>query len=146
MDLKRLLAFETMLWRVSKGNVFLKFADIDEQIESPTTGTSLYKAVFIIFFQGDALRSRVKKICEGFHASVYPCPETGGERREMMYGVNTRLSDLHTVLTQTTEHRHRLLLAAASSLRASYIKIRKMKAVYHVLNMVRRIQVTLAQF
>ena len=131
----RLPAFETMLWRVSKGNVFLKFADIDEEIESPTTGTSLYKAVFIIFYQGDALRSRVKKICEGFHASVYPCPETAGERREMMYGVNTRLSDLHTVLTQTTEHRHRLLLAAASSLRASYIKVRKMKAVYHVLNM-----------
>ena len=138
MGLNRLLAFETMLWRVSKGNVFLKFADIDEQIESPTTGTILYKAVFIIFFQGDALRSRVKKICEGFHASIYPCPETAGERREMMYGVNTRLSDLHTVLTQTTEHRHRLLQAAASSLRASYIKIRKMKAVYHVLNMVCR--------
>ena len=136
MELKRLLGFETMLWRVSKGNVFVKFADIDEQIRSPTTETSLYKAVFIIFFQGDALRSRVNKICEGFHASVYQCPGSSGERKEMMDGVNTRLSDLYTVLTQTTEQRHRLLLSAASSLRASYIKIRKMKAVYHVLNMV----------
>ena len=131
----RLLAFETMLWRVSKGNVFLKFADIEEPMEDPNSGDKLYKAVFIIFFQGDALRTRVKKICEAFHACVYPCPETPTERREMMCGVDTRLSDLDTVMHQTTDHRHRLLTLAAASLRASYVKVRKMKAVYHVLNM-----------
>lgn len=135
IDRSRLLAFETMLWRVSKGNVFLKFADIEEPMEDPNTGDKLYKAVFMIFFQGDALRTRVKKICEAFHACVYPCPETGSERREMMCGVETRLSDLDTVLHQTTEHRHRLLSVAAASLRGSYVKVRKMKAVYHVLNM-----------
>jgi len=135
IDRARLHAFEKMLWRVSMGNVFLKEADIDEQMEDPCSGDILYKAVFIIFFQGEALRSRVKKICEGFHASVYPCPGSGVERREMLGGVDTRLSDLSTILTQTTEHRRRLLIAAAESLRNSYIKVRKMKAVYHVLNM-----------
>ena len=25
--------------------------------------------------QGEVLRTKVKKICEGFHAAVYPCPE-----------------------------------------------------------------------
>ena len=43
-----------------------------------------------IVIQGEELKSRVKKICEGFHASVYPCPEKAGEREEMMVGVNTR--------------------------------------------------------
>merc|ERR1712110_91679 len=89
----------------------------------------------MVFFQGDALRSRVKKICEAFHAQVYPCPETATERREMMCGVDTRLADLVTVLSQTTDHRTRLLVAAATSLRSHYVKVRKMKAVYHVLNM-----------
>merc|ERR1719285_658111 len=32
------------------------------------------------------------------------------------------------------EHRHRLLIAAATNLRANYVKVRKMKAVYHILN------------
>ncbi len=134
LDRKRMIGFERMLWRVSKGNVFVKFADIDEQMEDPRTGDTLYKAVFIVFFQGEELKVRVKKICEGFHAAVYPCPERGSERREMMYGVNTRLDDLTTVLTQTTDHRHRLLSAAAHTLRGSYVKVRKMKAVYHILN------------
>ena len=45
------MGFETMLWRVSHGNVFVKFADIDETIEDPKTGDMLDKAVFIVFYQ-----------------------------------------------------------------------------------------------
>jgi hypothetical protein len=51
LDRKRAIGFERMLWRVSKGNVFVKFADIEELIEDPRTGDNLYKAVFIVFFQ-----------------------------------------------------------------------------------------------
>lgn len=32
-----------------------------------------------------------------FRATVYPCPESAGERREMAAGVNTRIEDLNTV-------------------------------------------------
>jgi hypothetical protein len=53
--------------------------------------------VFIIFFQGDQLKIRVKKICEGFRATLYPCPEAPADRREMAMGVMTRLEDLNTV-------------------------------------------------
>ena len=53
--------------------------------------------MYIAFFQGDQLKSRVKKISEGFRATVYPCPETQVERREMKTGVLTRIEDLNTV-------------------------------------------------
>ena len=57
------------------------------------------------------------------------------ERRNMMCEVEARLNDLQTVLNETRSHKHRLLEEAAMTLRSSYIKVRKMKAVYHVLNM-----------
>lgn len=57
----------------------------------------MFKSVFIIFFQGDQLKIRVKKICEGFRATLYPCPEAPADRREMAMGVMTRLEDLNTV-------------------------------------------------
>ena len=60
-------------------------------------GEQVYKSVFIIFFQGDQLKMRVKKICEGFRATMYPCPEAPTDRREMAMGVKTRLDDLNTV-------------------------------------------------
>ncbi|XP_074018865.1 V-type proton ATPase 116 kDa subunit a 1 isoform X20 [Numenius arquata] len=91
---ERIPMFERMLWRVCRGNVFLRQAEIENPLEDPVTGDYVHKSVFIIFFQGDQLKNRVKKICEGFRASLYPCPETPQERKEMASGVNTRIDDL----------------------------------------------------
>merc|ERR1712004_220556 len=49
---ERLPAFERMLWRACRGNVFLRQAEIDAALEDPITGDQVYKSVFIIFFQG----------------------------------------------------------------------------------------------
>uniref|UniRef100_A0A2K5Y7X7 V-type proton ATPase subunit a n=1 Tax=Mandrillus leucophaeus TaxID=9568 RepID=A0A2K5Y7X7_MANLE len=94
---ERIPTFERMLWRVCRGNVFLRQAEIENPLEDPVTGDYVHKSVFIIFFQGDQLKNRVKKICEGFRASLYPCPETPQERKEMASGVNTRIDDLQMV-------------------------------------------------
>uniref|UniRef100_A0AAR2J157 V-type proton ATPase subunit a n=1 Tax=Pygocentrus nattereri TaxID=42514 RepID=A0AAR2J157_PYGNA len=132
---ERIPTFERMLWRVCRGNVFLRQAEIEDPLEDPTTGDQVHKSVFIIFFQGDQLKNRVKKICEGFRASLYPCPETPQERKEMAAGVNTRIDDLQMVLNQTEDHRQRVLQAAAKTMRVWFIKVRKMKAIYHTLNL-----------
>ncbi|KAL0992784.1 hypothetical protein UPYG_G00098350 [Umbra pygmaea] len=112
---ERIPTFERMLWR----------ADIEDPLEDPATSDQVYKSVFIIFFQGDQLKSRVKKICE----------ETPQERKEMAAGVATRIDDLQMVLNQTEDHRQRVLQAAAKTVRVWFIKVRKMKAIYHTLNL-----------
>ncbi|XP_070503968.1 V-type proton ATPase 116 kDa subunit a 1 isoform X3 [Chironomus tepperi] len=132
---ERLPAFERMLWRACRGNVFLRQAMIEAPLEDPSNGDNVYKSVFIIFFQGDQLKTRVKKICEGFRATLYPCPEAPSDRREMAMGVMTRIEDLNTVLGQTQDHRHRVLVAAAKNLKNWFIKVRKIKAIYHTLNL-----------
>ena len=95
-------AFERILWRACRGNVFLRQAAIEHPLEDPSTvcvclvppsllpwlppplyppfltilllsflpplppqGEQVFKVVFILFFQGDQLRTRVRKICEG---------------------------------------------------------------------------------
>ena len=133
---ERLPAFERMLWRACRGNVFLRQAEIEDPLEDPQLGgDEVYKSVFIIFFQGEQLKSRVKKICEGFRATLYPCPDQAADRREMAVGVMQRLEDLNTVLGQTNDHRHRVLVAAAKNIKIWFVKVRKIKAIYHTLNM-----------
>ncbi|CAF1368649.1 unnamed protein product, partial [Didymodactylos carnosus] len=132
---ERMPTFERMLWRVCRGNVFLKQADIPEQVEDPITGEKVHKTVFVIFFQGEQLKNRVQKICEGFRANIYPCPENPQERRELAMGVMTRLEDLGVVLRQTQEHRQRVLAATSRNLSTWQIKVRKIKAIYHTMNM-----------
>eukprot|EP00096_Caligus_rogercresseyi_P010302 TRINITY_DN3704_c0_g1_i2.p1 TRINITY_DN3704_c0_g1~~TRINITY_DN3704_c0_g1_i2.p1 ORF type:complete len:870 (+),score=293.80 TRINITY_DN3704_c0_g1_i2:86-2695(+) len=133
---ERLPAFERMLWRACRGNVFLRQAEIEDTLEDPALGSEgVLKSVFVIFFQGDQLKSRVKKICEGFRATLYPCPDQSTDRREMAVGVMQRLEDLMAVLGQTNDHRHRVLVAAAKNVKSWFVKVRKIKAIYHTLNL-----------
>merc|ERR1712038_2178013 len=131
---ERLPAFEKMLWRACRGNVFLRVAEIEDPLEDPQAGDQVFKSVFVTFFQGEQLKSRVKKICEGFRATLYPCPDQASDRREMAVGVMQRLEDLNTVLGQTNDHRHRVLVAAAKNIKVWFVKVRKIKAIYHTLN------------
>jgi len=131
----RVPGFERMLWRVSRGNAFLRLMEIPESFQDPKTGDLIQKSVFLIFLQGEQLKNRVKKICEGFRATVYHCPEQAQERREILVGVATRLEDLKTVLSQTEEHRRRLLIAAAKNMNGWVTKVWKIKAIYHTLNL-----------
>ncbi|XP_060550505.1 V-type proton ATPase 116 kDa subunit a 4 [Pantherophis guttatus] len=131
---ERLVTFERLLWRACRGNIYLKFSEMDTPLEDPVTKEEMKKNVFIIFYQGEQLRQKIKKICEGFRATVYPCPESAGERREMAAGVNTRIEDLNTVIIQTESHRQGLLKEASANLWAWGIKVKKMKAIYHILN------------
>uniref|UniRef100_A0A336M7G7 V-type proton ATPase subunit a n=2 Tax=Culicoides sonorensis TaxID=179676 RepID=A0A336M7G7_CULSO len=132
---ERVPGFERMLWRISRGNVFLRQAELDEPLEDPQTGNELYKTVFVAFFQGEQLKSRIKKVCSGYHASLYPCPNTHEERENMLKGVRVRLEDLKMVLNQTKDHRQRVLASVSKDLPRWRIMVKKMKAIYHTLNL-----------
>lgn len=131
---ERIPLFERIMWRACRGNVFLRHIEIDTPLKDPSTGQELRKSVFIIFYQGEQLRSRVKKICESLRASIYPCPENPQERREVAMGVMTRIQDLEQVLNTTNEQRNRILAQVARNIRVWFIKVRKVAAIYHTLN------------
>ncbi|KAF5289211.1 hypothetical protein FQR65_LT00099 [Abscondita terminalis] len=132
---ERVPAFERMLWRISRGNVFLRQAEIEKPLEDPATGNKMHKTVFAAFFQGEQLKTRIKKVCAGFHASLYACPNTKAERIELENGLRTRLEDLNLVLNQTQDHRQRVLTSVAKELQNWSVMVRKMKAIYHTLNL-----------
>ena len=59
--------FERMLWRVCRGNVYMRSSEIEAPLSDPIyPDESVYKTAFIIFFQGEQLKMRVRKICEGY--------------------------------------------------------------------------------
>lgn len=134
IKLERFFSFERMLWRISRGNIFLRRNDISGLCDDPETGRKVLKTVFVAFFQGEQLKQRIKKVCAGYHADVYPCPSSHTERSEMIRDVNTRLEDLKLVLNQSADHRLRVLSSAAKHLPRWTIMVKKMKAIYHILN------------
>ena len=84
--------------------------------------------VFILFFQGDQLRTRVRKICEGFRATLYQCPEMASERHEMTRAVQKRIVDLESVLQTTEQHSVNQLSEVAKELEKWETKV---MAIHH---------------
>ncbi|XP_004520971.1 V-type proton ATPase 116 kDa subunit a [Ceratitis capitata] len=135
ISLERFFSFERILWRISMGNIFVKRSDLKEQLLEAQTEKLETKTIFVAFFQGDQLKQRIKKVCAGYHAAVYPCPSAYAERQRMLEDVRMRLADLTLVLNQTADHRNRVLVAAAKHLPTWTIMVKKMKAIYHTLNL-----------
>ncbi|XP_036163266.1 V-type proton ATPase 116 kDa subunit a2 isoform X2 [Myotis myotis] len=128
-------AFERMLWRVCKGYTIMTYAELDESLEDPETGEVIKWHVFLISFWGEQIGHKVKKICDCYHCHIYPYPSTAEERREIQEGLSTRIQDLYTVLHKTEDYLRQVLCKAAESVYSRAVQVKKMKAIYHMLNM-----------
>ncbi|MBN3282907.1 VPP2 ATPase, partial [Polyodon spathula] len=128
-------AFERMLWRVCKGYTILSYAEIDDIIEDPYTGETTKSVVFLVSYWGEQIGQKVKKICDCYHCHTYPYPSSNEERRDVVEGLKTRIQDLHTVLHRTEDYLRQVLGNASESIYTWVIQVKKMKAIYHILNL-----------
>ena len=77
----------------------------------------------MLFFQGKQLRSRAKKICEGFRAALYQCPVSADERQKMTVTVEQRIIELRAVLETSENHCAAQLNEIACHLETWQIKV-----------------------
>ena len=131
---ERLAAFERILWRTLRGNLYMNQSEIPEAIINPENNEEIRKNVFVIFAHGKEIIAKIRKISESLGADLYNVDENGELRRDQIHEVNTRLSDLASVLRNTKNTLDAELNAIARSLAAWLIVIKKEKAVYDALN------------
>jgi len=135
IPMARIQGFTRLLWFASRGNIYVRHYEIEEPLKDPTSGEDIPKAVFMAVFQGEQLQAKVKKISEGFRATIYPCLDSFEERAEMTRGVVQRMQDLQTVLSKSREQRDRTLRSISQKVHDWNLKVIKLKAVYHTMNM-----------
>ncbi|KAF1765396.1 hypothetical protein GCK72_005348 [Caenorhabditis remanei] len=128
------IAFERFLWRLSRAKVFAKFVEIKEKTDVFSHDYE-DKCVFILFFSGEQLRSKVKKICDGFQAKCYTVPENPAERTKLLNNIKLQANDMKAVIEKTLEYRTKCISAAAGNLRKWGIMLLKLKSIFHTLNM-----------
>uniref|UniRef100_A0AAQ5Z9Y6 V-type proton ATPase subunit a n=1 Tax=Amphiprion ocellaris TaxID=80972 RepID=A0AAQ5Z9Y6_AMPOC len=128
-------AFERMLWRVCKGYTILSYAEVDENLADLDTGEISKSVVFLISFWGDQIGQKVQKICDCYHCHLYPHPENDEERADVLDSLRTRIQDLNNVLHRTEEYLRQVLQKASESAYTWVVQVKKMKAIYHILNL-----------
>ena len=109
-------------------------SEIPDPIVDPTNNEEVHKNVFVIFAHGKEIIAKIRKISESLGADLYSVDENSELRRDQSQEVNTRLSDLASVLRNTKNTLDAELSSIARSLAAWLIVIKKEKAVYSALN------------
>ncbi len=131
---ERIAAFERILWRTLRGNLYMNQSEIPQAIFNPETNEEVAKNVFIIFAHGKEIIAKIRKISESLGADLYSVDENSELRREQIHEVNTRLGDLASVLQNTKSTLDAELTQIGRSLAAWMIVIKKEKGVYQTLN------------
>lgn len=131
----RVAAFERILWRTLRGNLYMNQAEIPEPLVDPTTNEPVLKNVFVIFAHGKEILAKIRRISESMGAEVYNVDENSDLRRDQVHEVNARLNDVQNVLRNTQQTLEAELSQISQSLSAWMILISKEKAVYNTLNL-----------
>ncbi|XP_062022287.1 V-type proton ATPase subunit a3-like isoform X1 [Rosa rugosa] len=129
------LAFERILFRATRGNVFLKQAVVNGPVVDPVSGEKVEKNVFIIFYSGERAKNKILKICEAFRANRYPFTDDLGKQFQMITEVSGKLSELKSTIDAGLLHRNSLLQTIGHQYEQWNLLVKKEKSVYHTLNM-----------
>jgi V-type H+-transporting ATPase subunit a len=128
----KISSFVLLVNRVSRGNSIPRFADIEELMYDSTTKKMIPKAVFIVFFSGQTIREKIRKITQSMSASIYDFPN---DVESTLTKLATSKNELYITLNSTTHHRNTLLIQLASNYEMWFDEILTKKAVFNVMNM-----------
>ncbi|GAV71361.1 V_ATPase_I domain-containing protein [Cephalotus follicularis] len=131
----KILRFERMLFRATRGNMLFNQAPADEEIMDPITTEMVEKTVFVVFFSGEQARTKILKICEAFGANCYSVPEDITKQRQVTRDVSSHLSELDATLDAGIRHRNKALSSMDFHMTKWMNVVRREKAVYDTLNM-----------
>ncbi|KAG5566807.1 hypothetical protein RHGRI_002373 [Rhododendron griersonianum] len=131
----KVLMFERMLFRATRGNMLFSQAPADEKILDPVSTEMVEKMAFVVFFSGEQAKTKILRICEAFGANCYSIPEDITEQRQLNRVVLSRLSELEATLDAGIRHRNNALTFIGSQLSKWIDMVRREKAVYDTLNM-----------
>ncbi|XP_027918544.1 V-type proton ATPase subunit a3-like isoform X1 [Vigna unguiculata] len=127
--------FERILFRATRGNVFLKQAVVDHSVLDLSSEEKVHKNVFVVFYSGESVKSKILKICDAFGANRYPFSDDLSKQLQTITEVSGRLSELKTTIDAGLLHRSTLLQTIADHYEQWSLQLKKEKSIYHTLNM-----------
>lgn len=96
-------AFERMLFRISRGNSYVRFANIEDEIPDPATGEKMKKVVFYVVYVGQSMARKIEKMCDLLRATRYDIPNTSEQFDQEMQQISIQIQEKRQVLDRTQD-------------------------------------------
>ncbi|XP_023374050.1 V-type proton ATPase 116 kDa subunit a isoform X3 [Otolemur garnettii] len=127
-------ALERLLWRACRGFLISSFRETEQQLEDPVTGEPVTWMTFLISYWGEQIGQKIRKITDCFHCHVFPFLEQEEARLRALQQLQQESQELQEVLGETERFLSQVLGRVQQLLPPRQVQVRKMKAVYLVLN------------
>ncbi|XP_006860899.1 PREDICTED: V-type proton ATPase 116 kDa subunit a isoform 3 [Chrysochloris asiatica] len=127
-------ALERLLWRACRGFLIASFQEMEQPLEDPVTGEPVTWMTFLISYCGQQIGQKIRKITDCFHCHVFPFEEQETARHGVWQQLQQQKQEIQEVLGETEQFLNQVLSRVQRLLPPWQIQIRKMKAVYLVLN------------
>ena len=94
---------ERMVFRISRGNAYVRFFPIAEPVADPLTGEMIQKSVFYIVYLGQIMQRRLMRMCDHARATRYEVPQGADAQRAEMDLIDRQINEAESVLNATLE-------------------------------------------
>lgn len=137
IQLRKYNAFERVMWRAMRGNVYISKSNIYSYTSTGGVSEKEEKCVFIIFGHGSAAMNKVQKICVALGCRTFPdiAHDDSNGRSERLIQVDAQISDLTSILFNTRQACRSELSKIAESLDEQLAVVLQQKAIYAVMNL-----------
>ncbi|QSL65799.1 hypothetical protein MERGE_000077 [Pneumocystis wakefieldiae] len=128
-------AFERILWRMLRGNLYMNQTKIENPVNDPIVNELVDKNVFIIFSHGKEINNKIRKISESLGATLYNIDERYSRRCAHIEETNLAIDDLMSILKNTKQTVHAELRIIANNIASWITIVRRERAIYQIMNL-----------
>lgn len=135
IQIRKYNAFERVMWRAMRGNVYINKANIFTYTTSSDPKED--KCVFIVFGHGAAALTKVQKICSALSCRTFPeiASDDAYGRVTRLGQVDAQINDLASILFNTRQACRSELAKITESLDEQHAVVCQQKAIYGVMNL-----------
>jgi len=127
--------FERMVFRVTRGNCFLRLEPIETPLVDAETGATVAKSAFTAYFKSEVVGRKVRRVCEAFRASLFELESTApADIRAALEANSGEMLESEAVLVKNRAAVVSLCNDIGWRFASWQRTIRHEKAIYHTLN------------
>jgi hypothetical protein len=128
-------AFERLVWRVSRGNALVKYAE-DLCVFSDTNNEiQVEKDCFIVLFSGQILQDKLGKLLVTLGASRFAIPDSGPLMSRQLAEVTRQVEDHVAVKAESLRQQRQLISTYADDIGVKEVLVLREKAVHDCMNL-----------
>eukprot|EP01130_Rhizamoeba_saxonica_P003936 TRINITY_DN1629_c0_g1_i2.p1 TRINITY_DN1629_c0_g1~~TRINITY_DN1629_c0_g1_i2.p1 ORF type:complete len:763 (-),score=154.42 TRINITY_DN1629_c0_g1_i2:65-2353(-) len=126
--------FHKICWRVSRGNIYAKFEEIEGLLYDIDSQSFIQKVGFSLVIQGEILEHKLIQVCESFRVQRHNVSPVFEERVDKLHTIQNDLDDLQLIEKQTHDQIYHMLEKLSHRLDNWKYRVHKEKGIAHTMN------------